>query len=199
VKPLPFSVAGAIKLLEEAGWKDTNNDGVLDKDGRPLRFTVLTADPDVAIKVLTLAQGAMKQAGVDLSMKVLDWNTLLKLIDEYRFDAVMLGWTRDPWADPTSLWHSRIAVRGGLNLVRYKNPEVDKLIDQGTKSVPDAERVKLFRRIHELIFEDQPYTFMIELDRSLFAYQSTLRQVRPYYNLALGDDYWWLAGAEKTQ
>lgn len=199
VKPLPFSVPGAIELLKQAGWKDTDGDGILDKDGTALRFTVLTADPDTAVKILTLAQSAMKKAGVELNIKVLDWNALLKLIDEYRFDAVMLGWTRDPWTDPTALWHSRSAVPGGLNLVRYKNPEVDKLIDQGTKSIPDARRVKLFRRVHELIFEDQPYTFMTEDDRVLYAYQGTLRQVRPYYGLALGEDYWWFADVQKTE
>ena len=193
VKPLPFSVPDAIRLLREAGWTDTNGDGLVDRDGQALRFTVLTADPEVSVKILTLAQSAMRQAGVELNIKVVDWSTLLSLIDEFRFDAVLLGWTREPWPDPGPLWHSRSAVRGGLNLVRYKNPEVDRLIDAGTRSLPDAERVQLFRRVHELIAEDQPYTFLMEEDRSLYAYASTLRQVRPFYGLALGEDYWWFA------
>ena len=196
VKPQPFSVSEAIRLLREAGWSDSDGDGIVDKDGQALRFTVLTADPEVSVKMLTLAQGAMRQAGVALNIKVVDWSTLLSLIDEFRFDAVLLGWTREPWPDPGPLWHSRSAVRGGLNLVRYRNAEVDRLIDEGARSIPDEERVKLFRRVHELIFEDQPYTFLTEEDRSLYAYQGTLRQARPYYALALGEDYWWFA--EKT-
>jgi ABC-type transport system substrate-binding protein len=135
----------------------------------------------------------MRQAGVELNIKVVDWSTLLSLIDEYKFDAVLLGWTREPWPDPAPLWHSRSAVRGGLNLVRYKNPEVDKFIDEGDKSIPDEERVKLFRRVHEIIADEQPYTFLMEEDRSLYAYQSTLRTAKPYYALALGEDYWWFA------
>jgi peptide/nickel transport system substrate-binding protein/microcin C transport system substrate-binding protein len=195
VKPLGFSVPEAIQLFKAAGWADTDGDGVLDRDGVALRFTVLTADPEVSVKILTLAQSAMRQAGVELNIKVVDWSTLLSLIDEYKFDAILLGWTREPWPDPAPLWHSRSAVRGGLNLVRYRNPEADKLIDAGDRSIPDEQRVKLFRRLHEILAEDQPYTFLMEEDRSLFAYQSTLRQARPYYALALGEDYWWFAQA----
>jgi ABC-type transport system substrate-binding protein len=167
----------------------------LDQGSLALRFTVLTADPEVSVKILTLAQSAMRQAGVELNIKVVDWSTLLSLIDEYKFDAVLLGWTREPWPDPGPLWHSRSAVRGGLNLVRYRNPEVDRLIDAGVRSIPDEERVALFRRVHEIIAEDQPYTFLMEEDRSLYAYQSTLRQAKPFYALALGEDYWWFAQA----
>ncbi|HUJ76046.1 MAG TPA: ABC transporter substrate-binding protein, partial [bacterium] len=191
VKPLGFSVPEAIHLLEQAGWKDSNGDGVLDKDGLAFRFTVLTADPEDSVKVLTLAQAAMRQAGVDMSIKVVDWSTLLSLIDDYRFDAVLLGWTRDVWPDPTSLWHSRSAVKGGLNLVRYKNPEVDHLIDEGMRSIPDSERVKLFRRLHEILFRDQPYTFLLEPDRSLMAYANGLQRVKPWYAYSVGDEYWW--------
>jgi peptide/nickel transport system substrate-binding protein len=199
VKPLPFSVPEAIKLLQDAGWRDTDGDGIVDKDGQALRFTVLTADPEVSVKILTLAQATMRQAGVELNIKVVDWSTLLSLIDDFRFDAVLLGWTREPWPDPGPLWHSRSAVKGGLNLVRYRNPEVDKLIDEGTKTIPDAERIKLFRRVHEIIYEDQPYTFLLERDTQQYAFQSTLREARPFYALALGEDYWWFAGAQKEQ
>ncbi len=191
VKPLGFSVAEAINLLKEAGWADSNGDGLLDKNGLTFRYTVMTADPETSVKMLTLAKEAMRQAGVEMNIKVVDWTTFLSLIDDFKFDAVMLGWTRDPWPDPTPLWHSQGAVKGGLNLVRYKSPEVDKLIDAGVKSIPDEERVKLFRRLHEIIFEDQPYTFLLEPDRTLVAYTHKLRTVKPWYAYALGEDYWW--------
>ena len=198
VKPLGFSVPEAIRLLKAAGWSDSDGDGVVDKAGVAMRFTVLTADPEVSVKMLTLAQSAMRQAGVELNVKVVDWSTLLSLIDEYKFDAVLLGWTRELWPDPAPLWHSRSAVKGGLNLVRYRNPEVDRLIDEGDKSIPDEQRVKLFRRVHEIIADDQPYTFLLEEDRSLYGTSSDWHSARPYYALALGEDYWWSARPEKV-
>ena len=193
VKPIAFSIARAIDLLREAGWRDSDGDQVLDKDGRPLRFTIMTADPETSVKILTLAKESMRKAGADMQIKVVDWSTLLTLIDEYNYDAVMLGWTRSPWPDPTALWHSKSASKGGLNLVRYKNPEVDKLIEQGTHTIPEPERVKLFRRVHELIYADQPYTFLTESSHTLVGYRAGFKQVQPWYAYDVGFDYWWVA------
>ncbi len=199
VKPIKFSIPKAIALLKAAGWKDTDKDGIVDKNGRPLRFTVLTADNETSPKLLTLTQGNMRQAGVDLKIKVVEWSTLLKIIDEYTYDAVMLGWSRGIWTDPTALWHSKGAVAGGLNLVRYKNPEVDKLIDRAAKSVGTKERIRLYRKVHELIHRDQPYAFMVEQAASFYAYNADLQQAKKWYNYALGSDYWWLEKPAKTK
>ncbi len=191
IKPIPFSIAEAGRLFKEAGWTDSDQDGVLDKKGQAMRFTVLTADPETGVKMLTLAKQSMQKAGVDLRIKVVDWAALLKLIDDLRFDAVMLGWSRSAWPDPTALWHSKSAVAGGLNLVRYKNPEVDNLIAKGVKSIPDKQRVVLFRRIHEILFRDQPYTFLLESGHQLTAYRNRYHQVKPWFHYSLGSDYWW--------
>ena len=193
VKPVDFSIRKAIALLRAAGWRDTDGDQVLDKDGQPFRFTIMTADPETSVKILTLTKEAMRKAGVDMRIKVVDWSTLLTLIDEYRFDAVMLGWTRSPWPDPTALWASSSAVQGGLNLVRYKNPEVDRLIAKATRSIPEAQRIKLYRRIHEIIHADQPYTFLTESSHTLVGYRRGFKQVQPYYAYDVGFDYWWIA------
>ena len=192
VKQIGFSIPKAIKLMRAAGWKDSDGDNILDKDGRPMRFTIMTADQETSVKMLTLAKEAMRKAGVDLKIKVVDWTSFLQLIDELKYDAVMLGWSRGPFPDPTALWHSRGAVKGGLNFVRYRNPEVDRLIEKAVKSIPDAERVKLYRRIHEIIYEDQPYTFMIERNHILLAYNANFKTVKPWYTYAVGEDYWWI-------
>ena len=69
---------------------------------------------------------------------------------------------------------------------------INKLIDRAVKSIPDQERVKLYRRIHELIYEDQPYTFMMERDHILLAYNAKFKSVKPWYTYAVGEDYWWI-------
>ncbi len=105
----------------------------------------------------------------------------------------MLGWTRSNWPDPTALWHSRSAERGGLNLVRYRNPEVDALIERAVRTIPEAERVRIYRRIHELIHADQPYTFLTERNHILIGYRTAFRAPQPYYAYDIGMDYWWIA------
>ncbi|MBI4083180.1 MAG: hypothetical protein HY423_11280 [Candidatus Lambdaproteobacteria bacterium] len=191
VRPIPFSIPDALELLAEAGWRDRDGDGVLDKDGRPFRFTVMTADPEISVKMLTLTKETMRKAGIVLDIKVMDWTSFLALIDEFKFDAVMLGWSRDFFSDPTALWHSASAVRGGLNFVHYRNPAVDRLIEQGVRSIPDAERIPIFRRIHELIYEDQPYAFLLEPTSTLLAYNARIHMLKPWYRFDTGMDYWW--------
>ena len=194
VQPIEFSIPKAIALLEEAGWRDTDGDALLDKDGRPFSFTVMLADAsETGLKILTLTKETMRKSGVELNIKPVDWTSLLQLIDELKFDAVMLGWSRGTFPDPTALWHSRHATAGGLNLVRYRNPEVDRLIDAGVKSIPDAERIPLFRRVHELIYADQPYTFLLESNHNLIGYHAKFRQVKPWYTYDVGQNYWWIA------
>jgi len=105
---------------------------------------------------------------------------------------VMLGWSRSPFPDPTALWHSESAVKGGLNFVRYKNPEVDGLIEKAVRTIPDRERIGHYQRIHEIIYHDQPYTFLLERDRILLAYNRKFRNVKPWYKYTVGVDYWWI-------
>ncbi|MCZ6747968.1 MAG: ABC transporter substrate-binding protein [SAR324 cluster bacterium] len=194
VEAIEFSIPKAIGLLEEAGWRDTDDDQIVDKDGRPFRFTVMLADAsEVGLKVLTLTKENMRKAGVVLEIKPVDWTSLLQLIDELKYDAVMLGWSRGQFPDPTALWHSKNAMAGGLNLVRYRNPEVDKLIDAGVKTIPDEERIELFRRVHQLIFDDQPYTFLVETSHTLIGFNSKFGMVKAWYNYDLGTSYWWVS------
>jgi peptide/nickel transport system substrate-binding protein/microcin C transport system substrate-binding protein len=194
VEPIAYSVPKAIALLQEAGWSDSDGDQVLDKNGRLFQFTIMLADAsEVGLKVLTLTKENMRKAGVVMEIKPVDWTSLLQLIDEMKYDAVMLGWSRGQFPDPKPLWHSEHAKPGGLNLVRYRNPEVDRLIEEGIKSIPDEERVRLFRRVHELIYEDQPYTFLVESNHNLIGFQGKFRMVKPWYNYDVGTSYWWLA------
>jgi peptide/nickel transport system substrate-binding protein/microcin C transport system substrate-binding protein len=193
VQPIEFSVPKAIALLQAAGWRDTDDDQILDKNGRPFKFSIMLADAsEVGLKVLTLTKENMKKAGVEMDIKPVDWTSLLQLIDEMKYDAVMLGWSRGQFPDPKPLWHSEHAKAGGLNLVHYKNAEVDRLIEEGIKSIPDEERVKLFRRAHELIYEDQPYTFLVESSHNLIGFQGKFQMVKPWYNYDIGTSYWWL-------
>lgn len=196
VKVVKFSIPEAIRLLREAGWKDTDQDNLLDREGKAFQFTIMTADPDVSVKLLTLTKENMRKAGVEMKIQVMDWSAMLKLIDEYRYDAVMLGWSRTAWPDPTALWHTQSAQPGGLNVVRYRNPEVDALIERGVRSIPDSARIPIYQRIHELIHADQPYTFMLESRYQLIAFRREFQQQKPWYAYTVGVDYWWLPGPD---
>ncbi len=166
VVPQPPDLAAAKALLAQAGWQDHDGDGWLDRDGALFRFTLLTNQGnDVRRQVAELVQQQLKRLGIDVQVKVIEWSTFVhEFIDKRRFDAVLLGWnlSRDP--DLYDLFHSSKTKEGEYNFVGYKNPEVDRLLEQGRRIFDQQQRQTIYRRIHRILAEEQPYTFLFVAD-----------------------------------
>lgn len=161
VKPFPFDPQKARALMAEAGWKDTNGDGVLDKNGQPFRFKLITnSGNDVRRDVGVLVQRQLRELGVDVTFEVYEWSVFLKnFINARHFDACILGWALSPDPDDYQIWHSS-QIEKGFNFVSYKNPGVDRLWEEGRREYDQEKRKEIYWRIHELMAEDQPYTFL---------------------------------------
>jgi len=161
VKPYPYDPVLAKRMLEEAGWKDVNGDGILEKDGRPFHFTILTNQGNgERIRACEIIQQNFKKAGIDAKIRVMEWQAFLEQIDKHTFDAIILGWSmsRDP--DLYDIWHSSKTKKGEYNFIGYSNPEVDRLLVQGRRVFGVAERKKIYYRIHEILADEQPYAFL---------------------------------------
>lgn len=162
VKAAPFDPAKARSLLSEAGWTDTNGDGWVEKDGRPFEFTVLVNQGNAErLRTAEMVQGYFKAIGVRMKIRVLEWSALInEFINKRRFEAILMGWYlgRDP--DNFDIWHSSKTREGEFNFIGYSNPEVDRLLEEGRRIFDEAGRQKAYHRVHELIYADQPYTFL---------------------------------------
>jgi len=161
VKPYPYDPELAQRMLEEAGWKDVNGDGLLEKDGRPFHFTILTNQGNgERIRASEIIQQNFKKVGIDAKIRVMEWQAFLEQIDKRSFDAIILGWSmsRDP--DLYDIWHSSKTGKGEYNFIGYNNPEVDRLLVQGRRVFSVAERKKVYYRIHEILADEQPYAFL---------------------------------------
>ena len=161
VKPLPYDPIKAKKLLIEAGWRDTNGDGVLDREGKPFRFKLITnSGNDIRRDVGVLVQRQLRELGIDVTFETYEWSVFLKnFINAKHFDACILGWSLSPDPDDYMIWHSS-QIEKGFNFISYVNPEADRLWEEGRKEYDLEKRRKIYWRIHELIAEDQPYTFL---------------------------------------
>lgn len=161
VKPLPYDPAKARQLLAEAGWKDMNGDGILEKDGKPFSFKLITnSGNDTRRDVGVLAQRAFKELGIDVKFEVYEWSVFLKnFINAKAFDACILGWSLSPDPDDYQIWHSS-QIEKGFNFISYRNPEVDRLWEEGRREYDIEKRKAIYWRINELMAEDQPYTFL---------------------------------------
>ena len=149
-------------LLFQAGWRDTDGDGVLDKDGRAFKFKLITNQGNKEREdIVTIIQRKWKELGIEADIQIIAWPSFIKeFIDKKNFQAVVLGWTMALDPDCYVVWHSESSKKGGLNFVSYKNEEVDKLIEEGRRTFDNKKRVEAYNRIHEVIAEDAPYTFL---------------------------------------
>jgi peptide/nickel transport system substrate-binding protein len=151
----------ARRMLAVAGWKDANNDGILEKNGRPFRFTIMTNQGNSErIRAAEIIQQNLKAVGITVSIRVMEWQAFLEQIDKRSFDAMILGWSmsRDP--DLYDIWHSSKTRKGEYNFIGYRNAEVDRLLVEGRRTFNVKKRKKIYYRIHAILAEEQPYAFL---------------------------------------
>jgi peptide/nickel transport system substrate-binding protein len=162
VRRYAYDPAQAKALLAAAGWKDTDGDGLLDKDGRPFTFEILTNQGnDERKKVAELIQSSLKEIGVGTEIRVIEWATFLKeYIKKRRFDAIILGWSVGQDPDQYEIWHSSKTGPDDLNTISYASPEADELLEKGRSSCVQKDRMKYYHRLQEVLAEDQPVVFL---------------------------------------
>ncbi|MBF0273603.1 MAG: peptide-binding protein [Nitrospinae bacterium] len=163
VKKYPYNPEKAKELLKEAGWSDTNGDGLLDKDGKDFTFTIITNQGNsLRAKTAEIIQMRLKAIGINVEIMIIEWAAFLKdFVDVGKFDAIILGWSvsgSDP--DQYDIWHSSKTGPSQFNFVHYINKEIDELLVKGRKIFDHEERRKYYDRFQEILAEEQPYTFL---------------------------------------
>jgi peptide/nickel transport system substrate-binding protein len=161
-KKYDYNLEKAKKLLKEAGWEDTDGDGILDKDGKEFEFSVLTNMGNRSREqTATIIQYRLKKIGIKMNIRVLEWSTFInEFIDKRRFETVILGWSIGIDPDQYDIWHSSKTREKEFNFVSYSNPEVDELLEKGRRTFNIEERKKAYYRIQEILAEETPYIFL---------------------------------------
>ena len=161
-EPLSQDLDAAEKLLAEAGWEDTNDDGTLDKDGREFVFTMpYSSGAKVSEAAVGLLRSNLAQIGIRLNPKPTEFTVLQQRARDHEFDAMFAGWGTG--ADPDSgknIWTTRAIETGGRNYVNFRNEAVDRLYELGIYELDRERRGRLYGRIAEIIWAEQPYTFI---------------------------------------
>ena len=177
--PRSYDPQRAARLLDEAGWRDHDGDGVRDKDGVPFRFTFLmNADSVFLDKLTPYLQQELRKLGVAMEIRKVDWAHFVQLVEEHQFDATSLRWgNTDVVQDPYEIWHSS-QVKDGSNYVLFQNREADALIEQARAILDDARRNELYRKLGRVLYDEAPYTFLYSRP-SLDAVSTRVRGIRP--------------------
>ena len=157
IKQPSFDPAGAVKLFNELGWKDSDGDGILDKDGKKLTVTLATHSEDPnRVQAIEFIQATMQQAGVNAETKINDWPTFsTNYVQKSQHQIALLGWLNI--VDPDRLLFSQLSTGGPTNWGGYSNPEVDKLLQTGRTDLDQAQRTEDYQKAAEIIAKELPY------------------------------------------
>lgn len=169
--PRPYNPSKARELLKEAGYQDRDGDGVLDdKDGQPFKFGLVyfQGSEDTKRMVLFL-KDLYARAGILLEPKPTEWSVMLDLLKKRDFDAMTLGWTSGIESDLYQIFHSSQISDGGNNNISYKSEQLDQLIEKARSTVDEEDRMPLWRQAEAILYEDQPYTFLMRRKSLTFA------------------------------
>lgn len=167
IAPIAYDAEKAKALFAEAGWKDTDGDGVLDKDGKPFEFTLVTNNgnkrrADIAIRL----QSAFKDVGVKMNIDKMDFNAMTDKAKARDYDAMLSGWVAGLFIDPADQWYTESPDKPReFNYPGYSNPEVDALIDRGLNTPKPEEAAPIWKEMQAKIYEDQPYLFLWWMDQ----------------------------------
>jgi peptide/nickel transport system substrate-binding protein len=162
IKDFDYNPERAKQLLAEAGWKETNPDGILVKGGKPFQFTILTNQGNSErLKTAQIIQRRLKKIGIDVKIRVIEWASLLsQFIDKGNFEALIMGWTIGQDPDIYDVWHSSKTGSKELNFIGFKNSMVDHFLEEGRSTFDMEKRKQCYYGIQEIFAKEQPYTFL---------------------------------------
>lgn len=176
-EPLPFDPDSAGAILDRAGWMDADSDGVREKAGQPLGFELYSTPRQAWQDVATIVQANLAEVGVTVRPRVREQAALIPLVTspDRRFDAFLVGWSRDVPLDDRDLWACD-RVDDPMHFTGWCLPELDAVLDS-MQFVADRESlVRLTRRYESLVADAQPYTFLFNVE-TILARREGLRGV----------------------
>jgi peptide/nickel transport system substrate-binding protein len=192
----PYDPQKAVDLLKEAGWKDTDGDGVLDKviDGKktPFRFEFKVPSASTTGKsVILVLQDELRKYGIMATVRELDWTIFLDDVKNHKFDAVIMAWGM-PASEPDEyqVWHSSQAANKGSNHISYRNARVDRILEDYRREFDPKKRVELYKEFQRILNDEQPYTFLFAR-KSVTAVQRRFHGVT-VYPAGLRPQEWWV-------
>lgn len=175
LEPYKQDLDKAEALLDEAGWTDHDNDGIRDKeiDGRlvPFEFTLLVNQQPFRIAICTLLKENLEQIGVIANVRPVEVTALQEMMQKKNFQACFSGWGSGTDPDTSeNIWKT-----GEMrNYCGYSNPEVDRLFTEGRRELDRTRRAEKYARIQEILYEDQPYTWLFWRN-SFYGFSKSLR------------------------
>jgi len=200
-----YNVEEAKKMLKEAGWEDTDGDGILDKviNGKktPFKFTFqVNSGNEVRKQILLIISEELRKVGIEAGVQALEWSVFLENTKGHNYDACYNAWAMNATeTDLYQLWHSSQIEHKGSNFYCYSSPVADRLMDEIKLEFDKPKRLQLEHQLQQQMVDDQPVSF-------LFCSPDFLAMVNRFDNVeffrqrpCFDPRYWVVRGANVTR
>lgn len=158
LEPYPYDPGRAKEMLAAQGFVDSDGDGVVERDGQPFRFELVTnSENNLRRDIVIMIQQQLKRVGIEVEPRFMEFNALFGPLSEHDFDAVVMALAMDTSLNTDYFFHTR-GIDNGYNWGMHSNPELDQLIDDIEGYVDLLEAKPLFDRMQEIMHEEQPMT-----------------------------------------
>jgi peptide/nickel transport system substrate-binding protein len=197
IEPWPYDLDKARELLDEAGWVDSDNDGVRDKNGVPFRFKFMySSDTALYRRLAELLKDAAAKVGIEVIPEPYEWSVAIGRITDRKFEAIAMGWGGDILEDFYQIFHSSQIGNRGSNYVGFRNKQADAILEEVRHTLDENKRNELCHKLHRIFHEEQPYTFLFT--RPTFRLvDKRFKNVKIY---KLGPKYWeWYVPKEQQR
>ncbi|MDP6528783.1 MAG: ABC transporter substrate-binding protein [Gemmatimonadota bacterium] len=197
IAPHPYDPTEASRILAELRWRDTDGDGVLDRDGQKFEFRIKTnLGNQLREDTLVMIQADLARIGIAATPEVREWTVFLDEIMAKDFDAYHMAWQSDFVVNPYDTFHSD-AVLGKYNMGSYTNREVDALIDRGLLARTHADALPIWREFQRVLHQEQPYTVLFELNYSVGVSLRIRGVETDVRGFLLNAGEWWIAPGDR--
>ncbi len=159
--PYAYNPEKARSLLKEAGFSDSDGDGVLELNGKPFAFEIVTNQNKEREKSAVIIQRRLKEIGIEVRIRAIEWASFIsRFINTGDFDVVILGWGLGLDPDQYNIWHSSQQAPGQFNFVGYHNPKVDELLEKGRTEMNPDRRMAIYHDFAKELLEDSPIVYL---------------------------------------
>ncbi|CAN5787575.1 peptide-binding protein [soil metagenome] len=188
----PYDPDMARELLDSAGWVE-GGDGVREKDGQRLAFTMYTnAGNTVREQYLTIMQEQWSEIGVEMTPQLEPFPALVERITEtFDFEVFLVGFSWSVPPDQSPMWHSD-SYPLGFNIVKYSNPEVDALLEEALSEIDQSRRVELYTEFQNVLLADLPMA-VLDFPQGVQGVNQRAHNVFPNsVNSTFNVETWWI-------
>ncbi|MFN0158628.1 MAG: ABC transporter substrate-binding protein [Bacteroidota bacterium] len=160
LRPLPFDPKQSLILLGQEGWRDSDGDGVLDKNGNKFAFTLkVPSGNQLRGVVASVIQQQLKDIKINMTVEQVERGTFWEDMMERKYDAWIAGFSAPLQMQLDDLWHSDLGTYP-FNLAGFRNARVDDILATARTLARETDGAALWKEFQTIVHEEQPYTFL---------------------------------------